>query len=483
MTQTNADVRKEQQPRKPAPIESLPVEVLVTILSAAPSASDLHALIRASPIVYQTFLSAKRTVLVSIVAAELGPALRDAVAACLIAPAAQASIAECERVVKEYEALPRGGRGRASARGLSADAAVELVQANRSAQYLIDEFEASRRPELREVHADGAGPMTTSERRRFAAALFRHQTLSRIEHGYALPDEIALVDGFFALFRPWELHQLADANGFLADILSRVTPGPHLRPSGPENERRRQEASRDLGLLRRLVVAERARVAADRGVPFTVASAPWAVLRTEGMKLFPRLDFLIGGPLPGWTPRALRPFGPQAIRRELRRLKGHRDELYRREDVMPPLVPAEDDEEEAPPFAWVDGHDGLNCQRWGDQVRRKPLPEGQDLMTCAQSDWMQHNVGLWRWLGFPFWDRGRVQVLKTGMPVCETGWLTVTPPSDEECENFYRKVRMGDTFMPQRGYRRPTDTLTVGCPAVILGVRGNMGLRAARMYP
>jgi hypothetical protein len=41
----------------------------------------------------------------------------------LIAPAAQASIAECERVVKEYEALPRGGRGRASARGLSADAA------------------------------------------------------------------------------------------------------------------------------------------------------------------------------------------------------------------------------------------------------------------------------------------------------------------------------------------------------------------------
>jgi hypothetical protein len=482
MTQTNADMREEQHPRKAAPIESLPIEVLVTILSAAPSTSDLHALIRASPAVYRIFLSAKRTVLVNIVATELGPALRDAVAACSIAPAVQASIAECERVVKEYEALPRGERGRASARGLSADAAVALVQANRSAQYLIDEFEASRRPELRVVHVDGAGPMTISERRRLAAALFRHQTLSRIEHGYSLPDEIALLDSFFALFRPWELHQLVDVHCFLAVMLSRVCsspedlPGAEFRPPCPEKEQRCQEASADLGLLRRMVVTWRARVAADQGAPFTVEYR-------RGMQLFPRLKFLMAGPLPPWTQlRAsqLVNSGSSELRETLYRREALRDELYRREDVMSLLVPDEDDEE-APPFAWVDAHDGLNCQRWGSQVPRETLSEGQIITMTAQNNWMQHNLGLWRWLGFPFWDRGRVQLLKTGMPVCETGWLTAAPPSGEECEKFYRKVRMGDLYMGRR-LGGPDDTLHGYYPAVILGVRGNTGSPAVSRW-
>ena len=45
-----------------------------------------------------------------------------------------------------------------------------------------------------------------------------------------------------------------------------------------------------------------------------------------------------------------------------------------REDAMPRLVPANDDNHDAaivPPFTWVDGHNGLDCQRWGDKVRRK----------------------------------------------------------------------------------------------------------------
>jgi hypothetical protein len=415
MTQTDADMHEERQPHPLSLIELLPTEVLVAILSAAPSTSDLHAFIRASPTVYQVFLSAKRAVLVSIVASELGPALRDAVASCLIAPAVGGTIAESERVIKEYEALPRGDGGWASARGLSTDETVVLVQASRRAQYLIDVFEASRRPELRVLHPDAAGPMTTSERRRLAAALFRHQTLVCIEHdnyGYSLSDEMAVVDNLSALFRPWELHQLADVHRFLGNMAS-------LRDFSPSV----QEASRDLDLLRSKVVAKRVSMAANPEVPVTGASAPWGV-GLGGAQLIWGPDFLTAGPLPG------------------RMRSAEKNEQYRREDAMPPLVAAEDDEG-APPFAWVDGHDGLNCQRWGNHVRRGVLSEGQDGTTYSQRRWMKQNLDLWRWLGFPFWDRGRVQLLKTGMPVWETGWLTVAPPSNEECEEFYDEVRKG----------------------------------------
>ena len=49
--------------------------------------------------------------------------------------------------------------------------------------------------------------------------------------------------------------------------------------------------------------------------------------------------------------------------------------------AMPRLVPANDDDHDgatAPPFAWVDGHNGLDCQRWGDNVRRK-VPASQEV--------------------------------------------------------------------------------------------------------
>jgi hypothetical protein len=111
---------------------------------------------------------------------------------------------------------------------------------------------------------------------------------------------------------------------------------------------------------------------------------------------------------------------------------GRRDELYRREDTMPLLVPADD--AAAPPFGWVDAHGGLNCQRWGSHVRREVLPKGREDTTGRQRIWMRQKLENWRWLGFAFWDQTRVELLKTRLLVYNTGWLTIAPPPDGECD-------------------------------------------------
>jgi hypothetical protein len=433
--------------------------VLAAILSAARSTADLAALIRASPRLYHVFASARREVLLSIVASNLGPALRDAVAALLITPtklhypgdygdAKSLYLDECERVIRRYEALPRGEGGLASASGLPMDAVLALLRLNRSVQYLIDEFAESRLPELRKKHPDAAGPLTAAERRRFARALLRHQVLARIEYGGCLlrveagehlPRETAMMHRFLGLFRPWETEQLAEAHAFLEAMACRAFPpgrgvGWPRESDQPvtEWERKRDAAIYDLGNLHRaLVVAERARatVAAAAEPGASRSRARWA----GSMVLSARFQFLRAGPLPAQGG------GSYYVASEFR---GLRDELYRREDAMPALVYTDDegDDDTAPPFAWVDAHGGLDCHRWGHQARREVLQEGQEDTTGRQRIWIREYLNQWRWLGFVFWDRTRVELLKTRMPVYGTGWLKTAPPSDDELRELRQKV-------------------------------------------
>jgi hypothetical protein len=122
---------------------------------------------------------------------------------------------------------------------------------------------------------------------------------------------------------------------------------------------------------------------------------------------------------------------------------------------MPALVHADDegDDDAGPPFAWVDAQGGLDCQRWGVQVRREVLQEGQDDTTARQRIWIREYLDQWRWLGFVFWDQTRVEVLKTRMPVYEKGWLTTAPPSDEELRELRQKVLLSRPE-PMRRSRR-----------------------------
>ena len=340
------------------------------------------------------------------------------------------------------------------------DAAVlALLRLNHSVQYLTDQFAESRLPELRKRHPDAAGPLTPTERRRFARALLRHQVLARIEYGGGcllrveagehLPRETAMMHRFLGLFRPWETEQLAEAHAFLEAMAWRAFPparglGWPRESDQPvtESERKRDAAIYDLGNLHRaLVVAEeRARATAAAAEPG--ASRTRARSAAGSMVLSARFQFLRAGPLPAQGG------GSYCVASECR---GLRDELYRREDAMPPLVHADDDA--APPFAWVDAHGGLDCQRWGNQARREVLQEGQEDTTGRQRIWIREYLDQWRWLGFVFWDRTRVELLKTRMPVYGTGWLKTAPPSDDELRELRQKV-LSSRPEPTRPSRR-----------------------------
>jgi hypothetical protein len=434
--------------RMDAPLECLPVDVLVAVLAAARSVPDLRALVGASPVVYRVFLSAKRAVLLAILDRDLGPALRDAVAAALLAPARLAT-EEAATAIRHYATLPRGLGARALARGLPDGDLFMLVKTNRSVQFLVDEF-ASRRSALRQIHPDAAGPLTAQERWRLARALLRHQFLARIQRGEHAPHADNLLGAFFALCTPWEMQQLADVHSFVVKILSRAfTPVRNRVGSSLQSGRllRSIEAEKDVVLrslraLHRKFVEEGAHEETQQAV-----SAEFDEFRCRPASgLGARFNFLVAGPLPRQT----------GADRVLQAHWGLRDELYRCEDAKPSLVHTGDHDDASPPFGWVDANDGLDCQRWGRHLRREVLSPGQDDTTAYQRIWMNWRLSYWRWLGFAFWDKARIELLKSRLPMYQTGWLRVAPPSSEDCKAELSSLPPNPTLSPGRSRGRRT---------------------------
>lgn len=454
-------------------LDLLPTEVLVAILSAARSTTDLYALVHSSPRLYQIFVAAKREVLLSIVARNLGYGLRDAVAVVLITPTKlqyqePTYLEECERIIHHYEALPHSHGQRTLLSRLSMDTIIVISRLDRTVQFLVDEFARSRLPELYKSHPDAGKPLTTTERRRLAQAFLRHQILARIEPGNRprslsigedVPRETALMHRFLTLFRPWEIEQLSQAHSFLHNLVARAFPrqSPTAHTLEPWNEprtprdRQRDAAIYDLDMLRNALTTgptpDCGRLPRSGGSRQTVP-----VLST-------RFRFLRAGPLP---------MPDDASRRVPRECRALRGVLYRREDTLPRLVAVTagggngdngDDDHGAPPpppFGWVDAHGGLDCQRWGHQVRREAPGDGEDHSTGWQRGWVRENVDRWRWLGFVFWDRVRVELLTAPTPAGwltaanETGWLVAAPPSDEELRERYERGRSPRRARPSR---------------------------------
>lgn len=419
----------------PSKLESLPTELLGAILCASHSKVDLHALISASPTFYRAFSPAKRTVFLSILVRDLGPALRDALAVVTLAPDKiehQRDEKETTRIIQQYKSLPRGDEALASATN---DVFIALLHMNHSVQFLTDEFAASRFSEFEKIHPEAARPLTPTERWRFAQALLWHQFLSRITKGGDSPLESSnALHDFFGLFRSWEIHQLADVHSFICQMVERAfiycretTRPDRITVDSPPTELQRERAATycDLGVLHRKVVSERARLAANPEIATAPWQRGWALQKEVYMRALARFNFLIAGPLPV-------SIGSDRV---AERDRGIRDELYRREDTMPPLMHDENDDS-SPPFGWVDAHAGINCQRWGVHLRREVLPADQAELTVRQRGWMVQSLNQWRWLGFAFWGRDRVELLKMRLLVFQTGWLTVAPPPAEECKVY-----------------------------------------------
>ncbi|KAK8087856.1 hypothetical protein PG997_002817 [Apiospora hydei] len=293
------------------------------------------------PVLYRAFRSAKRIVLLNILIRDLGPAtLQDGIAAALAARYSLRNLLGAGLLAKNtrdnYPRIRATAQWYVALRRSSSEPPVlppvlppqlpqlprlarkklhRLVRAHRDVQFLIGRFEASRLPELRTIHPDAAYPLTSSERRRLAPALFRHQFLMRINCGTD-DSHGAVYRQFPKLFVPWETHQLADAHRFVLGMIdqafSNTTPGQSQPADRPVTGRVSLEAeigeiACDLSAIRRKIKA-----GPEPGVSGTPRRGRWILQYT----------FLMGGPLP-------------RMERSNPTLRQLRDELYQREDALP----------------------------------------------------------------------------------------------------------------------------------------------------
>lgn len=408
-----------QQPSQPppqqtgAPLERLPNELLTSILCAASSTADVHALIRASPILLSVFLSVKKLVLVTIVARDLGPALRDAVADAFLVPNLLDSHAPLPATIPLlfYESLPP--RPWVNAMALQDFELCSLVRTHRALAFFVDEFAATRLPELGITHPEAAYPLTASERRRLVQALVRLQFV--VSHVLLKSGGGDLSARYCDTLAPWQCHLISDAAAFVTELmLERTAPDPAVA----RLPRAMQRPGLDLVAIRRRHLAHRARHTKTEEQKFYQMRGIRMVTHQRGV----------------WSMVS----GPGAREGECYQRFKHR--LRASSEELPPLVfsPGDDDHpDDRPPFAWVDAHAGQDCQAWGDSVRLYKYMYPQSAYQLGKpfnfADWTGRRLGAWRWLGVPFWDRRRVEMFKATEPAFATGWIKAPPPSDELC--------------------------------------------------
>ncbi|KAK4184338.1 hypothetical protein QBC35DRAFT_455365 [Podospora australis] len=198
-----------QMTRPTSALESLPPEMLLGILSAMDSTEDLHALIRSSPTIYSVFVGAKLHVLFELVARQLGPGIRDAVIETVIIPT-KLKVATTDEYIAEFNSAFQRCNELPSWQKLSVknldgqlDAAIALVQANRTIQFFVDNFAKLKLGYLRDTYRDVIiDPLTNNERRRVGQTFFRHEILSRlVRYDDEKPD---LAPRFFNIYTTWE---------------------------------------------------------------------------------------------------------------------------------------------------------------------------------------------------------------------------------------------------------------------------------------
>lgn len=125
--------------------------------------------------------------------------------------------------------------------------------------------------------------------------------------------------------------------------------------------------------------------------------------------------------------------------------------LYRR---LPPPVPTLQrlfgnreeitttfgDGELNPPYGWKDALNGRDWPLWGMDLLQTPRMRPADGVRGAKG-----TLERWRWTGFVFWDRGRIEVMKrTDTFSCHhTGWLVRLrgPPANFDCSRQESQVK------------------------------------------
>ncbi|KAK8131137.1 hypothetical protein PG984_007575 [Apiospora sp. TS-2023a] len=422
-------------------LESLPPDVLILILSAAATLEDLHALIRASPTLYQIFRQTKASTLLGICANQLGPAVRDAI---ILAhtnlhpfesrPAKQYRV-RVDEVVDEWRRHLLAGNSQWLSRGVSVQEAVQLVRINRAVQYLVDLYAQSRfhkfgqafkrkyQPQQQQsepVTVGGTWKLSPAERHRLAQAFFRRQAILDM---YCVPGKPPLYNkNFFlsrvlGLFESWEMEQISQADSFAYWLCSAfrdcemtpegVVPTPEwwrevwlarhnaimsamngggALPDVPRSRYISDYYPRLLKLQR--LVADAA--AADPALVERLLQ--WAPVEEDrgvygGLPYGPAYAFLHTSELL-WSPsQAAHP------------------------PPSPPSVPCNAASKlplEAP-WGWRDAVGDVRGDRWGVDLIVSP----PDVLP-GDLDWvgLVYDFATWRWEGFVFWDKDRIEALR-----------------------------------------------------------------------
>ncbi|KAI0162087.1 hypothetical protein GGR57DRAFT_453110 [Xylariaceae sp. FL1272] len=409
-------------------IESQPIDVHVALMSECASLEDLSAIIHASPILYRSFLTAKRTILLALLVRDLGPGIRDAVALALIDNLDsdhQAYVEQAEQAIQQYLDLPPA---MFATKKVSTDTVAKMVQINRTIQFWTDFYASTALTRVQSRRATGSYPITLHERHRIAQALLRYQTMMNIcpvnstNHGGLRGgrDLGGLRRSFFGMFPAWQMEQVYEIHVFLhkfkptdngirgLDYHSQVYSLEHVRAMH----------TRDL----QDIIAYRRRICAEASVPqlrrynnidkFNWSStdshdAAWIWM--SGSHHFPTIP---AAPLSSLSQHLLPDF-PDILKHVV-----EREQIYSLELNKPKFTPGQN----AVPYGWRDAMGGLDCCRWGDDLLCVPGPETTD------NDWTRAKVKMntWRHLGFMFWDENRIELIKTHVDVVKdfrTDWL------------------------------------------------------------
>ncbi|KAK7460239.1 hypothetical protein Landi51_00487 [Colletotrichum acutatum] len=382
----------------PSALENLPADILLGIISFLESLSDLNALVNASPSLRRFFTAERRRVIRQVVHHDAAPVVKDALALAVIPNVGQVKdncAREMVSATKLYaifrEALDADT---ADISSISGDHLIEATRCDFVARDFVTLYTKVQRQQLWTVDSEAAKPLTKDEKDRLVLACLRYQLLTqvcrdRIEQIAGIHDFVGKLHQFFvshqdpAGFDTPNTHVFYDITTFRQILRGGLT-------MGPENTKIFAAALTDLKCI-----SDHQILMGGHQVPSNYILEYFPVVSSQ-------LDLTLHTLL--------------SHEYEIRRL---RDVIYGYERRLPAI--AVDDSKTDHPFAWVDAHASLDCRRWGSELlRNSPDHVGID---STRLDRVKATVEAWRQLGFLYWDRDRVQLLKRSLLQYRTGWL------------------------------------------------------------
>lgn len=405
--------------RRSCPLERLNTDTLLGVLSASNSLADLNALIRASPLIYHSFLLAKASTLVRVMTNELGfEGVRDA-----------AVLAHTERftsddlldvripsTASEYHRLspPRHGLGapQVCLTSLPVDTVISMVKLTRAAVLIGDIYGAIRfhwfTTAIRRPWS-----ITPAERRRIAQALIRYQIIINMNGGTRwevedFRDTELLYSTVKSLFEPWELEQVSQMDKFFGSLCNGLLDCQGKRPGGPKTSAVWVGHVFALGQYCPSIEVMREKLL--------------EAVALEGPVLLDELKTPIIGsePLCGETMEDT--LGLFTRLASSRRFKKSPDDFVwptAESAAWAKLVGFDGDSVSSsePTWAWVQAFEGQEFPRWG--VEAGP----HSGITYGGYPVKKEAFSLWRWLGLVFWDQERVKELLGFLDTWVPGWL------------------------------------------------------------